>query len=1166
MRIKPLLFLFVSLLLVVTARAQMTASVTANPTSYATSGGAVTLTVAVNYPRDSAITALGVTLTLPNGWTYVTRGGPDFPQITPSAGAAPTLEFAYTSWPETGVSFSVTVVYPSELTGPQAVKTQAFVRMNSQLTYIPVADTVLLSGATGSSAPAIVTQPANVTVTVGQTIGLSVVATGTAPLTYQWRKGGTALSGRTTAALSLSNAATTDAGTYDVVVSNPIGSITSSAATVIVNPPVANIGPSIVTQPTSVTVTEGQSTGLFVIASGSAPLFYQWRKGGSPLAGATNSSLTFPSVTAANAGTYDVIVTNSVDAAVSRTATVTVNPLVPAAPVIVTQPSGRITTVGSTVTLTVAATSATPLSYQWRKDGANLASATNSSLVLAGATAVSGTYSVVVTNTGGSTTSANAVVQFTDNPTVAKPVITQQPRPQAVLAGGSVTFSVSAFGPGPLKYQWFRDGGAILEETAAQLTINPVPRVSSTYSVEVSNAGGRAMSMGALLTVIQRTMAPTITQQPSAQTALAGERVTFAVTAAGNPAPKYQWRKNGTLLTGMTNATLVLTSVQLEDAAGYDVVVDNTDGAATSSLAQLTVASAPVAPVVLRQPADLTRALGLSGALAVVASGAPAPVYQWRKDGTAVAGATGATLSFASLRAADAGTYTVVVSNSAGSVTSAPVVVAVPARGYAGTWFGTFAGGSFALQIGEDNRGTFLAFATGSRTAYVSRAAAVDETGRFRLTATVTSSGPASAGAPLADFSAPTPAPATEELVFTGTIADDGSLTGASSGSPALSLFAPATPTPSSTASFAGFYTAGAAGGSTQLLSIVNPAGQVFMLVAGAAADAAVGTLDALGRLTTLTTGQQAVAAAFLIENGGVQVRLTDTKGVATNFAGFAAASAPRAEQRFINISTRTTAGTGDQVAIVGFVIAGLEAKTVLLRAVGPTLTGFGVGGVLGAPRLELNRGSTVLGVNTGWSNAANSAAIAAAATRAGAFPLGAASADSSMLVTLAPGQYSAVVSAADGRPGVTLVEIYDLSGASLDQKLVNISARASAGSGDATLIAGLVVGGSAPKRVLVRAAGPTLAQFGVTGVLARPQLTIVASDGAIVAQNAGWSTAADPAGIAETASGVGAFSFPAGSQDAAILLNLAPGAYTAQVAGLGGTTGTVLIEGYEVP
>jgi hypothetical protein len=108
--------------------------------------------------------------------------------------------------------------------------------------------------------------------------------------------------------------------------------------------------------------------------------------------------------------------------------------------------------------------------------------------------------------------------------------------------------------------------------------------------------------------------------------------------------------------------------------------------------------------------------------------------------------------------------------------------------------------------------------------------------------------------------------------------------------------------------------------------------------------------------------------------------------------------------------------------------------------------------------------------------------------------------------------------------------------------------------------------GGSAPKRVLIRAAGPSLTQFGVTGALPRPALSLFSATGAVLAQNSGWSTSADAAEIANAAARVGAFVFGATSPDSALILNLPPGAYTAQVTGVAGATGTALLEVYELP
>ena len=155
------------------------------------------------------------------------------------------------------------------------------------------------------------------------------------------------------------------------------------------------------------------------------------------------------------------------------------------------------------------------------------------------------------------------------------------------------------------------------------------------------------------------------------------------------------------------------------------------------------------------------------------------------------------------------------------------------------------------------------------------------------------------------------------------------------------------------------------------------------------------------------------------------------------------------------------------------------------------------------------------------------------------------------------------MVSSTNNAAGIALIEVYDLSGASPGQKLLNIATRASAGAGDNTLIAGFVVPPGAAKRVLVRGVGPGLAQFGVAGVLAQPTLQLL-SGSTSVAQNTNWTTSVDRDAIATSSASVGAFGLAA--NDSAVILTLAPGNYTAQVTGPGAATGIALIEVYELP
>lgn len=173
-----------------------------------------------------------------------------------------------------------------------------------------------------ATAPAIATQPASVSVAVGGTATFTVSATGTAPLSYQWRKGGSAIGGASSATYALNSVTTNDAGQYDVVVSNSAGSVTSAAATLTVTG--GSAAPQITAQPVSQSVAAGTAVTFSVTASGSAPLSYQWRRNGTAITSATASTYTLSSVTAGDAGSFDVVVSNSLGSVTSTAATLTV--------------------------------------------------------------------------------------------------------------------------------------------------------------------------------------------------------------------------------------------------------------------------------------------------------------------------------------------------------------------------------------------------------------------------------------------------------------------------------------------------------------------------------------------------------------------------------------------------------------------------------------------------------------------------------------------------------------------------------------------------------------------------------------------------------------------------------------------------------------------------
>src|SRR5260370_14620996 len=196
-------------------------------------------------------------------------------------------------------------------------------------------------------APTITTPPANQTVTAGQTATFTVVAAGTAPLSYQWQKNGVNIAGATATSYTAPVTTTADSGaSFDVVVSNTAGTATSSAATLTVNP--AAVAPTITMQPGSQTVTAGQTATFTVVAGGTAPLSYQWQKNGVNIAGATSASYTTAATTTADSGArFDVVVSNTAGTVTSNAATLTVNPA-PVAPTLTTPPGNPTVTAGQT--------------------------------------------------------------------------------------------------------------------------------------------------------------------------------------------------------------------------------------------------------------------------------------------------------------------------------------------------------------------------------------------------------------------------------------------------------------------------------------------------------------------------------------------------------------------------------------------------------------------------------------------------------------------------------------------------------------------------------------------------------------------------------------------------------------------------------------------------
>jgi len=269
------------------------------------------------------------------------------------------------------------------------------------------------------------------------------------------------------------------------------------------------------------------------------------------------------------------------------------------------------------------------------------------------------------------------------------------------------------------------------------------------------------------------------------------------------------------------------------------------------------------------------------------------------------------------------------------------------------------------------------------------------------------------------------------------------------------------------------------------------------------------------------------------------------------------------------NISTRSFVQTGEHVMIGGFIVQGSGAKKVIIRAIGPQLTQYGITDALANPKLELHdETGALIGTNDDWqttiiggiitsnqvSDIQNSGHVPTAAT------------ESAIIAELQPGNYTAIVNGVSNTDGVALVEVYDLDSAA-SSNLANISTRSFVQTGEHVMIGGFIVQGTGPKSVIIRAIGPELTQYGITDVLANPKLELYNGTGALIGTNDDWQTTI--IGGVITSNQVSDIQnsgrAPTAASESAIIADLQPGNYTAIVNGVNNTTGVALVEVYDL-
>ena len=507
--------------------------------------------------------------------------------------------------------------------------TYTIVPSHAGFTFTPSSQSMTVNGANvagmnftangATVAPTITTPPANQTVAAGQTATFTVVAGGTAPLSYQWQKNGANITGATSASYTTPITTTADSGSaFAVVVTNTAGTVTSAAATLTVT--AAAVAPTITTQPANQTVTAGQTATFTVVAAGAAPLTYQWQKNGANLTGATSASYTTPATTTADSGsTFRVVVANTPGTVTSAAATLTVTAAA-VAPTITTPPANQTVTAGQTATFTVVAGGTAPLSYQWQKSGVNIAGATSASYTTQVTTTTDSgsTFDVVVANTAGTVTSAAATLTVNAAPTPAIQVnptsinfgndVVGTNLSQALIIRNTGTAALTITQVNPTVSVFSVSGFSLPLNVAAgqQTTITVAFRPTTAGAVSgnlsmVSNAPGSPTSIGLSGTGVAATL--TLNMTP---TSLSFGNVTTGTSSASE----------NVTITNTGNANITISQISVS-GTGYSLTGGSTPVTLTPSQNLILVAQfSPLA------------AGSVSGSISIVsnASGSPASV------------------------------------------------------------------------------------------------------------------------------------------------------------------------------------------------------------------------------------------------------------------------------------------------------------------------------------------------------------------------------------------------------------------------------------------------------------------------------------------------------------------------------------------------------------
>jgi hypothetical protein len=519
-------------------------------------------------------------------------------------------------------------------------------------------------------APLIISQPGNQTVTVGQTATFTVTATGTGPLSYQWYVNGVPINGATSSTYTTPPTTAGQTGSvYTVTVSNSVGSVTSSGATLTVQviPPVAgSLVPSNATPPYNSPVM------LVPTFSGGTAVIGSTGVGSSDVTASAVSGGSYPTPALTSAKTYTLTVTSPQNTVVSTTCVVTPTP-VTITPIM---PANQTTAPGQ-LTFTATASGGLTNGLTW-----TASTGTFSGNVWTSPT-VPGTYTITATSVD------EPSVSVSTTSTISGPTITTQPVSQHVCTGSSIVLSVTA--SYAASYQWNFNSTPIPGATSSTYTIPAAATANAgNYTVTVTNGAASVTSAVATIAVGSQ-----ITSNPASVTILPTQTAVFSVAAQGLTPFTYQWYQipsgsaTGSAIPGATASTYTTPPVDSSyNGAQYYAIVTDSCGTTplTSTSATLTVTTGNAAPTIITQPVGATVAPGGTTTFNVVASGTPALSYQWyviapgQTTGVAVSGATSDTYTVPSTATAvsdDQSQYYVIVTNAYGQAVSQPATLAV---------------------------------------------------------------------------------------------------------------------------------------------------------------------------------------------------------------------------------------------------------------------------------------------------------------------------------------------------------------------------------------------------------------------------------------------------------------------------------------------------------